>query len=71
MSSNATEPLTKKEREMEQLKSHRMKQFVKLLGPAWNIDDIMALVDSSASHHDLESLLQNGCPKHLAVKILL
>lgn len=71
MSSETQEKLTKKEQEIERLKNHRMQQFVKLLGPDWNIDDIMALVDSTVSHHDLESLLSNGCPKNLAVKILL
>lgn len=61
----------KKEREAKKLFQHKFDNFVKLLGPDWPTDDIRALVYSEVSYHDLESLLQRGCPKQTAISILL
>lgn len=61
----------KKEREAKKLFQHKFDSFVKLLGPDWPTDDIRALVYSDVSHHEFENLLKNGCPKKLAIRILL
>lgn len=55
----------------EQLLRHRKKNFQALLGEDWPEEDVEALVQSEATHHELEDLLKNNCPKDLAIQILL
>lgn len=66
-----TETPTRKEQELKNIKTWRLKQFVNVLGPEWPIDDILSLVESEVDYHDLENLLEKGWPKHLAIKTLL
>jgi len=61
----------KKLQEVKEIHGFKFDNFVKLLGPDWPLDDILALVDSEVYHGELKNLLENGCSKELAVKILL
>lgn len=70
MSSTPTKP-DKKQEEVENLFTYKFDCFVKLLGPDWPLDDIHALTESDTYHGDLKSLLDNGCSKELAIRILL
>ena len=71
VSSNTTPELDKKEREKEQLYNYRLERFIELLGEDWPLDDIVVLMENKIDYHDLRRLLEAGCKKDLAVKILL
>lgn len=60
-----------KEKKVKELEEYRLESFTKLLGEGWPLDDIVALFDSDKSVAELRNLLENGCSKELAVKILL
>ncbi len=60
-----------KEKKVKQLEDYRLESFNKLMGNDWPIDDIVALIESEKSVADLRNLLENGCSKELAIKILL
>lgn len=61
----------KLEKDKEELHKFMFSNFSEILGEDWSIDDINALIEAGVSRHDLEKLLQQGCSKELAVKILL
>jgi hypothetical protein len=67
MSSTSTQATT----EIDEVNSFKFVNFVKILGPDWPLDDIHALIDSEIYHGDLKNLLERGCSKELALKILL
>jgi hypothetical protein len=69
--SSASNVSDKKTKEVEDMFQFKFDNFVKLLGPDWPLDDIHALVNSDVYHGDLKDLLESGCSKELAVKILL
>lgn len=58
-------------RERENLLMHKRFNFRNLLGEDWPLEEIDLLIESGVDYHDLEKMLKNGCPKELAVKILL
>jgi hypothetical protein len=58
-------------REKENLLYHRRYNFRVLLGEDWPLADIDKLIAEDIDFHDLEKLLNNNCPKELAIKILL
>lgn len=61
----------RKSKEVENIYNHKFDNYLKILGPDWPLDDIRSLIDSDVYYGDLENLLENGCSKELAVKILL
>ena len=61
----------KKTKEVERIYTHKFDNFVKILGPDWPLDDIRALIDSDVYYGELEDLLKHGCPRDIAIEILL
>ena len=70
MSSTPVESDNKTE-EVQRIYDHKFDNYVKILGPNWPLDDIRALIDSDVYYGELEDLLSNGCPKDVAIEILL
>lgn len=68
---SSTPTIDKKEQEVENMYQFKFDNFTKLLGEGWPLDDIHALVNTEVYHGDLKNLLDSGCSKELAVKILL
>jgi hypothetical protein len=62
---------TKHEKELENLVEHRRIRFSQIFPDGWPADEIEQLVGSSVSPHDVEELLQKGCPPELVKEILL
>lgn len=56
--------------EEEKIDGWRRSQFRKLLPEEIGNEEVEALVESSASPHDLDDLLKKECRPDLAVKIL-
>lgn len=71
MSSNEPILSDKKEKEIEQLHDYIFENFSRLLGKDWPLGDIKSLMDANVDHRELKSLLDNGCSKELALRILL
>ncbi len=71
MSSTPSIKPDKKQQEVEDMYQFKFDNFVKLLGLDWPLDDIHALVNSDVYHGDLKDLLERGCKKETAIKILL
>lgn len=68
---SSTAQVDKKQEEAEKLYNFKFDNFTKLLGPDWPVDDIRALAESEIYDGELKDLLENGCSKELAVRILL
>lgn len=45
-------------------------RFTMALGEDWPKEDILLLTESHVDYHDLEKLIENECPKDLAMQIL-
>lgn len=60
-----------KGKKVKELEDYRLESFNKLMGDDWPMDDIVALFESNKSVADLRNLLENGCSKELAIRILL
>jgi hypothetical protein len=56
--------------ERENLFEHRRRNFRRLLGDDCENEIIIKLIEEDVDYHELEKLLENGCSKELAVKIV-
>lgn len=59
-----------KSKELDNLEQNMRRNFRELLGQDWPADDIEILVRSNVDHHDLKKLINSGCAKEVAIKIL-
>ena len=60
----------RKDIENEQLLNNRKERFRKALGKKYSDKTITLLAKSKIDYHDLEKLIEKGCKKDLALKIL-
>lgn len=71
MSSKSETVKSKREIEAENLHNYTVERFQELLGKNWPLGDIVSLINAEVDYYDLQNLLERGCPKETAIRILL
>jgi hypothetical protein len=62
--------LDRKGKEKQNMLAFKIDMFVDQLGEDWPLDDIYSMIERGIDWHDLQNLLEAGCEKELAIKIL-